>query len=120
MIPELEKIANLSIPKDLASEETNKYLADVCIKFNVKCFPPQTTARLLDKVLLLPLKISRLDSTNRYSIFLFVSQLANAYTELNDPVVQRQRSTEQLKDRQSGDDEAMAVDEAFITTLEIQ
>nr|GEU61146.1 lysine--tRNA ligase, cytoplasmic-like [Tanacetum cinerariifolium] len=103
MIPELEKIANLSIPKDLASEEANKYVADMCIKFNVKCFPPQTTARLLDKVLLLPLKnIS----------------LANAYTELNDPVVQRQRFTEQLKDRQSGDDEAMAVDEAFITALE--
>nr|GEZ79818.1 hypothetical protein [Tanacetum cinerariifolium] len=62
----------------------------------------------------------RLDSTNRYSIFLFVSQLANAYTELNDPVVQRQRFTEQLKDQQSSDDEAMAVDEAFITALEIQ
>nr|GEZ08192.1 lysine--tRNA ligase, cytoplasmic [Tanacetum cinerariifolium] len=72
-ILELEKIANLSIPKDLASEEANKYLADVCIKFN----------------------------------------LANAYTELNDPVVQRQRFEEQLKDRQSGDDEAMALDEAF-------
>nr|GFC52140.1 lysine--tRNA ligase [Tanacetum cinerariifolium] len=35
----------------------------------------------------------------------------------NDPVVQRQRFTEQLKDRQSGDDEAMAVDEAFITGI---
>nr|GEY92137.1 ribonuclease H-like domain-containing protein [Tanacetum cinerariifolium] len=44
--------------------------------------------------------------------------LANAYTELNDPVVQRQRFEEQLKDRQSGDDEAMALDEAFITALE--
>nr|GEY89006.1 lysine--tRNA ligase, cytoplasmic isoform X2 [Tanacetum cinerariifolium] len=47
MILESEKIANLSIPKDLASEEANKYLADVCIKFNVNCFPPQTTAQLL-------------------------------------------------------------------------
>nr|GEZ21686.1 lysine--tRNA ligase, cytoplasmic-like [Tanacetum cinerariifolium] len=95
MIPELEKIANLSIPKDLANEEANKYLADVCIKFNVKCFPPQTTARLLDKVLLLPYLACQ------------------CKTELNDPVVQRQRFEEQLKDRQSGDDEAMALDEAF-------
>nr|GFC10012.1 lysine--tRNA ligase [Tanacetum cinerariifolium] len=33
-------------------------------------------------------------------------------------LVQRQRFAEQLKDRQSGDDEVMAIDEAFITTLE--
>ncbi|GJR61522.1 hypothetical protein Tco_1503684 [Tanacetum coccineum] len=46
----LEKIANLSISKDLASEEENKYLADACIKFNVKFVPPQTIARLLDKL----------------------------------------------------------------------
>lgn len=50
MIEELEKMANLSIPKDLSSEEANKYLVDACTKFDVKCPPPQTTARLLDKV----------------------------------------------------------------------
>lgn len=50
MIEELEKMANLSIPKDLASEETNKYLIDACAKYDVKCPAPQTTTRLLDKV----------------------------------------------------------------------
>ncbi|KAJ4885744.1 Lysine--tRNA ligase [Raphanus sativus] len=50
MIGELEKVANLNIPKDLASEEANKYLIDACAKFDVKCPPPQTTARLLDKL----------------------------------------------------------------------
>jgi len=50
MIEELEKMANLSIPKDLASEEANKNLIDACVKYDVKCPPPQTTARLLDKV----------------------------------------------------------------------
>lgn len=50
MIEELEKMANLSIPKDLSSDEANKYLLDACNKFDVKCAPPQTTARLLDKV----------------------------------------------------------------------
>lgn len=50
MIQELETIANLSIPKDLSSEEANKYLIDACLKFDVKCPPPQTTTRLLDKV----------------------------------------------------------------------
>ena len=46
----LEKMANLDIPKDLSSVEANKYLADACLRFDVKCPPPQTTARLLDKV----------------------------------------------------------------------
>ncbi|KAM7461572.1 hypothetical protein LguiA_029693 [Lonicera macranthoides] len=50
MIEDLEKMANLSIPKDLASEEARKYLADACTKFDIKCPPPQTTARLLDKL----------------------------------------------------------------------
>lgn len=50
MIEELEKEANLSIPKDLSSEEANKYLLDACVKFDIKCPPPQTTTRLLDKV----------------------------------------------------------------------
>lgn len=51
MIEELEKIANLNIPKDLTSNEANKYLADACAKFDIKCPPPQTTTRLLDKVI---------------------------------------------------------------------
>ncbi|CAN6887463.1 unnamed protein product [Brassica oleracea] len=50
MIGELEKVANLNIPKDLASEEANKYLIDACARFDVKCPAPQTTARLLDKL----------------------------------------------------------------------
>lgn len=53
MIDELEKMANLNIPKDLASDEANKYLVDACAKFDIKCPPPQTTARLLDKVSLI-------------------------------------------------------------------
>ncbi|KAF3589641.1 hypothetical protein F2Q69_00031897 [Brassica cretica] len=47
-----------------------------------------------------------------------LERLCNAYTELNDPVVQRQRFADQLKDRQSGDDEAMALDETFCNALE--
>lgn len=50
MIEGLETMANLNIPKDLSSEAANKYLLDACAKFDVKCPPPQTTTRLLDKV----------------------------------------------------------------------
>ncbi|KAJ8445755.1 hypothetical protein Cgig2_026082 [Carnegiea gigantea] len=141
MIEELEKMANLSIPKDLASEETNKYLIDACLKYDVKCPPPQTTARLLDKLvghfleetcvnptfiinhpeIMSPLAKwhrSKPGLTERFELFVNKHELCNAYTELNDPVVQRQRFAEQLKDRQSGDDEAMALDETFCTALE--
>lgn len=51
MIDELEKMAGLSIPKDLSSEEANQYLKDTCLKYEIKCPPPETTARLLDKVI---------------------------------------------------------------------
>lgn len=53
MIEELEKMANLNIPKDLSGDEANKYLKDACMKLEIKCPPPETTARLLDKVSLI-------------------------------------------------------------------
>ncbi|OMO99502.1 Lysine-tRNA ligase, class II [Corchorus capsularis] len=141
MVEELEKMANLNIPKDFSSDEANKYLVDACAKFEIKCPPPQTTARLLDKLvghfleetcvnptfiinhpeIMSPLAKwhrSKPGLTERFELFINKHELCNAYTELNDPVVQRQRFAEQLKDRQSGDDEAMALDETFCTALE--
>ena len=50
MIEGLESMAGLNIPKDFSSEAANKYLLNACAKFDIKCPPPQTTARLLDKV----------------------------------------------------------------------
>lgn len=55
MIEGLEQIAGLSIPKDLASDETNQYLKNACLKYEIKCPPPETTTRLLDKVISFPL-----------------------------------------------------------------
>ncbi|KMZ76278.1 Lysine--tRNA ligase [Zostera marina] len=141
MIEGLEVLANLSIPKDLSSEEANKYLIDACAKFDVKCPPPQTTSRLLDKlvghfleetcvnpafimnhpVIMSPLAKwhrSKAFLTERFELFVNKHEVCNAYTELNDPLTQRERFTDQLKDRQSGDDEAMAYDESFCTALE--
>lgn len=53
MIEELEAMANLKIPKNLSSDEANQYLIKACEKYDVKCPPPQTTTRLLDKVIFL-------------------------------------------------------------------
>ena len=44
--------------------------------------------------------------------------MANAYTELNDPVVQYKLFLQQALDSQAGDDEAMVMDDSFVTALE--
>ena len=45
-------------------------------------------------------------------------ELGNAYSELNDPIEQRKRFEEQLKDRQADDEERWTIDEDFLTALE--
>jgi lysyl-tRNA synthetase class 2 len=45
-------------------------------------------------------------------------EIANAYTELNDPLEQRERFEEQLKDRQAGDEERWSIDEDYLLALE--
>lgn len=56
--------------------------------------------------------------TERFELFVCQKEIVNAYTELNDPMVQRERFQEQAKQKAAGDDEAQDVDENFCTALE--
>ena len=132
---------SFSIPSDLEAESTRQFLDDLHVKLGVECADPRTTARLLDSLvgeyiepecinptficdhpqIMSPLAKwhrSLPGMTERFELFANTKELCNAYTELNDPEVQRERFRSTQKDVKSGDEEAMVHDEDFCVALE--
>lgn len=141
MVKGLEEILGVTFPKDLDSDEANAFLVDLCAKNNVECPPPTTTARLLDKLvgdfieptcinptficdhpqIMSPLAKYHREipgASERFELFVNGRELANAYTEMNHPLRQRELFMQQAKAKAQGDDEAMFIDENFCTALE--
>ena len=57
--------------------------------------------------------------TNRFEAFINTWELANAFSELNDPIDQRERFEAQVKDKEEGDEEAHPMDYDFINAIEV-
>ncbi len=92
------------------------------------CFDQRVEEKLVQPtfITMYPVEVSPLTKaspedprlTERFELFICHSELANAYSELNDPIVQRQRFEKQLELRDRGDDEAEMLDEDFLTAME--
>ncbi|KAL4785226.1 hypothetical protein BJX76DRAFT_324976 [Aspergillus varians] len=143
MMPALEEATGEKFPSgdQLHTAETNEFLKKVLKKTGVECSPPLTNARMIDKLvgefieetcvnptfitghpqMMSPLAKYHRENAGlceRFEAFVCKKEIANAYTELNDPFDQRLRFEEQANQKDQGDDEAQIIDENFCTSLE--
>jgi len=91
-------------------------------------FDRHVESKLIDPVFITqhPLSVSPLARksaddprfTDRFELFIAGMEVANAFSELNDPIDQRERFEAQMKLKAGGDDEAMSLDEDFLSALE--
>jgi len=102
---------------------------DTPAKVLAKLFDTFVESKLIQPTFIIdyPLELSPLSQkkaddpslVERFEFFVGGKEIANAYTELNDPIDQKQRFEEQVAQRQGGDDEAHWMDLDFIRALEI-
>ena len=92
------------------------------------CFDQKVEEQLIQPtfITMYPVEVSPLTKrspkdprlTERFEFFICHSEMGNAYSELNDPIDQRQRFEKQVEQRERGDDETEMMDEDFLTALE--
>lgn len=141
MVEGVEAATGTKIPIADGIEVCYPILDGLVKKYDLECAPPRTTARLLDKLVdhfleskcvnptfvtehpefmspLAKYHRSKPGLTERFELFVCGRELCNAYTELNNPKVQRERFAAQAQDAKAGDDEAQVHDEAFCVAME--
>lgn len=97
-------------------------------KILAECFDAYAEEHLIQPVHITrhPIEVSPLSKldpsdpryTIRFESYIYGRELANGFSELNDPIDQRQRFEMQVEERKHGDDEAHPIDEDFLTALE--
>ncbi len=116
-------------------------LRDVCARLDIETDPSMGKGKLIDEIfgekcegnfiqptfiIDYPIEMSPLtkrhrnnpELTERFELMVNGKELANAYSELNDPIDQYERFAEQMRLSEKGDDEAMIIDADFIRALE--
>lgn len=119
------------LAKKLHVEDELKKKLEDCSKGDIlnACFEKFAEEHLIQPTFIMdyPVEISPLTKkkvddptmTERFEAFVYGRELGNAYSELNDPIDQRERFEQQAKERELGDDEAYALDEDFMNALEV-
>lgn len=125
---------------NLDNNNSVEYLKNKCIEYNLTCYP-LTVPKMLDKLIghfiepicinptflmnhpsiMSPLAKSFENNKNlseRFELFVNTKEIANGYSELNNPRIQKQNFENQLKDKNNGDDEAQIPDMDFVVALE--
>ena len=92
------------------------------------CFDQKVEEKLIQPtfITMYPVEVSPLTKrspadprlTERFEFFICRSEMGNAYSELNDPIDQRERFEKQVEQRERGDDETEMLDEDFLTAME--
>ena len=137
MIDAVKKYANVDFSEFMGDTEKAKEVAKV---LNIEVKPTDTWGNILNTafeeyveenlvqptfITEYPVEVSPLTKrlegnplmVDRFELFVTGRELANAYTELNDPLDQRKRFEHQMELRAAGDDEANEIDEDFLTAL---
>lgn len=132
----IEKYTGVDLT-DLSEEETRAY----CKQWGIEIDDSMGKAKLIDEIfgekveehliqptfiIDYPVEMSPLTKKHRskeglverFELFVNGKELANAYTELNDPIDQKERFEDQLRLAERGDEEAMAMDDDFLRSLE--
>jgi lysyl-tRNA synthetase class 2 len=124
-----ERINDLDEAKKLAESlgvdaSTDRTVGDVVLKVFEKVVEPKLIQPTFVEdfpVDVSPLAKRRKGAPNlarRFELFIGGEEIANAFSELNDPLDQRERFSEQMRRREAGDEEAQRMDEDFLLALE--
>ncbi|MGQ9610702.1 MAG: lysine--tRNA ligase, partial [bacterium] len=119
-VQELIKIAkenDLEVPNIVSRGGMIDIIFDKFVKENL-IQPTLITDHPVEVSPLAKRKVDNNGLTERFEIFVSGVELGNAFSELNDPIDQRERFMEQAKQREAGDEEAHMMDEDFLRALE--